>query len=31
MHVSNYTVLDATFGNANLYIVLARPSSYFRV
>jgi hypothetical protein len=32
MLVSNYTVVDImTVGNANLYVVLARCSSYFRV
>jgi hypothetical protein len=31
MHVSNCTVVDMAVGNANLYIVLARSSSYFRV
>jgi hypothetical protein len=32
MHVSNYSVVDImTVGNANLYVVLASCSSYFRV
>jgi hypothetical protein len=31
-HVSNYTVIDImTVSNADLYIMLARSSSYFRV
>jgi hypothetical protein len=32
MHVSNYSIVDIKpVGNANLYTVLARCSSYFRV
>jgi hypothetical protein len=32
IHVSNYTIVDTmTLSNANLYVVLARSSSYFRV
>jgi hypothetical protein len=31
MHISNYTVVDMSISNANLYVVLVRSSSYFRV
>jgi hypothetical protein len=32
MHIFNYTAVDiTTFGKANLYVMLLRSSSYFRV